>query len=59
MTVHVDELTTDVSVEGEQGRSSDVAGTPPPHWALTQQLRALQERVARDAARTSAEGHGD
>ena len=59
MTVRVDELTTDVTVEGNAGASGGAAGTPPPSWARFEALRALQERVARDAARTSAEDYSD
>ena len=59
MTVRVDELTTDVTVESNSGASGGAAGTPPPQWARVEALRALQERVARDAARTSAEDYSD
>lgn len=59
MTVRVDELTTDVTVEGDPGASGGAAGTPPPQWARVEALRALQERVGRDTARTSAEDYGD
>ena len=57
MTVRVDDLTTDVTVEG--GSSGETAGTPPPSWARVEALRALQERVARDEARTNAEAYSD
>ena len=59
MTVRVDELTTDVTVERGAGASGEAAGTPPPQWKRVEALRALQERVARDAARTSAEAYSD
>jgi hypothetical protein len=54
VTVRVDELSTDVSVE----RSAPTA--PAPQSAVgPEELRALLERAARDAERTRTEGYRD
>ena len=60
MTVRVDELTTDVTVEGET--PAPPAGQPARRRHSGRGSRRCgrcSERVARDAARTSAEDYGD
>jgi hypothetical protein len=60
MPVHVEELTSDVSVEPGAGSTQGGAqsqGQSP--WQEADAFRALRERLARNAARTSAEGYGD
>lgn len=60
MTIGVDELTTDVSVEDDRVALQATAGTTPPSvWAQAEQLRAADERARRDAARTRAEAYDD
>jgi hypothetical protein len=59
MPVRIDELTSDVTVEGEHGGTADAAGMPLPHWEQAARVRALQEQLLRDAERTRAEGYGD
>jgi hypothetical protein len=58
VTVHVDELSSDVTVEPERGpavASGSNGETPLP----TEELRALLARLARDTTRTQSEGFGD
>jgi hypothetical protein len=62
MTVRVDELTTDVTVESGRdadGGATSAAAGASPHWAQVEQVRAALDRLARDEARTSAEAYGD
>jgi hypothetical protein len=56
MTVHVEELTSDVTSEPEPAGGA-MAG--PTSWQLEENLRALRARLARDAERTRAEGYSD
>jgi hypothetical protein len=57
MTVRVDELSSDVSVEREP---ESTAGVPPQEtWQQADAFRAMRERLARDAARTRAEAYDD
>lgn len=58
MTVHVDELSSDVVVEPERGTSvvSSENGETP---LRADDLRALQAALARDRARTHAESYSD
>ena len=58
MTVHVDELSSDVTVEPERGTavvSSQGGEAPLP----PDELGALQLRLARDRARTYSEAYSD
>lgn len=63
MPVRVDELTTDVTVEGESGGASGggspVAGGPVRSWEQLDAARAARERLERDSERTRAEAYGD
>lgn len=53
--VHVDDLSSDVTVE--PGGAAPTEGAPNAN--LEDELRALQERLARDARRTASEAYGD
>jgi hypothetical protein len=57
MTVHVDELTSEVTPETAPALPSGPA--PATVWQEQARLRALRERAARDAARTCAEAYDD
>lgn len=60
MTIRVDELSSDVTVDAGATASPAPGGagqTAPPPSA--DDMRAQLRRVARDAARTSAEAYGD
>jgi hypothetical protein len=56
MTVYVEELTSDVTPEPEPSAGPVAA---PAAWQLEDNLRALRQRLARDAERTRAEGYSD
>lgn len=58
VTVRVDELSSDVTVEAERvGKAASGAETETP--APADQLRALLAQLARDAARTQSEAFSD
>jgi hypothetical protein len=58
MTVRVEDLSSEVIPEAEpQGPVGLEPGLPGPE--LEERLRAVRERLARDAERTRAEGYGD
>jgi hypothetical protein len=57
MTTHVDELTSDVSVEPEPAPGS--AAGPAPDWEAQARLREQLCRLKEDAWRTAAEGFDD
>jgi hypothetical protein len=61
MTVHVDELQSDVSVEPETAAApAQGAGTSDAsRWRQLEEFRALREQLARQAERTRADGYGD
>jgi hypothetical protein len=61
MTVHVDELTSDVVVETEAAGAEEPGATerPASRWEEEDRFRALRERLARDLLRTSSEGFND
>jgi hypothetical protein len=60
MPVHVDELTTDVSVEPGAGSTPSTAQTQAPSaWQESDAFRAMRERLARVAERTKADAYGD
>lgn len=61
MTVHVDELATDVTVAPEpaDGGTAAAGGASSSPWDAAEAFRAHRDRAARDAARTRAEGYGD
>jgi hypothetical protein len=63
MTVHVDELSSDVTVETEAARTGAAGAaagrTETPPWQQLDALRALRDRLARDAERTRSDGYGD
>ena len=58
MTVHVDELSSDVTVEPERG-TAPVVSSEGGEAPLPDQLGALQARLARDRARTYSEAYSD
>jgi len=57
MPVNVSELTTDVTVEHDDGGGTQSAGQRP--WDQLAQWRTLDERAAADSARTCAKGFDD
>jgi hypothetical protein len=59
MTVRVDELTSDVTVEPGANKAAGSGSPPtaPPEHA--DDMRALMDRLSRDAERTRAEAYGD
>lgn len=57
MGTHVDELTSDVSVEPEPAPGP--AAGPPPDWESLARLREQQCRMEQDRRRTAAEGFDD
>ena len=59
MTVRVDELTSDVTVEPHSGGGAAATGAQPSPAERGEDVRALMERLARDAERTRAEAYGD
>ena len=61
MTIHVDELRTDVSVDAATAAATpgESGGAESNRWRRVDEIRAIQERLAREAQRTSAEGYGD
>lgn len=61
MTVHVDELTSDVAVEPEAAAAEQRGATEQPasRWEEEDRFRALRERLAYDLLRTSSEGFDD
>jgi hypothetical protein len=61
MTIHVDELRTDVSVEpGTAAAPPGDADAPERfRWRRVEEFRALRDRLAREAERTSSDGYGD
>jgi hypothetical protein len=61
MSVHVDELTSDVRVEPgpASGPDSQETSDAPTRWQQDERYRAVHERVMRDLERVSAEGYGD
>jgi hypothetical protein len=54
MTVRIDEITSEVTLEGEPRAEAPEVSAP-----LTDELRDRLERLARDAARTCVEDYGD
>jgi hypothetical protein len=54
VTVRIDEMTSEVTLEGEPRAEAPETGAPP-----AEDLHDRLERLARDAARTCAEGYGD
>jgi hypothetical protein len=58
VTIHVEELSSEVSVEPPRPAQS-TAGPAPPQPETLEAYRAMRERFARDADRTRAEGYGD
>lgn len=56
MSVHVDEMTSDVVGEPAPSTTPSSGTTP---WEEEERARAVAERVARDAERTRAEGFDD
>jgi hypothetical protein len=56
VTVRIDEITSEVALDGEAGRP--LTGAPEP-LGPPDDLRLALERAARDAERTRAEGYGD
>jgi hypothetical protein len=61
MTIHVDELRTDVSVEPATA-TAPTGDTDAPEqfrWRRVEGFRALRDRLAREAERTSSDGYGD
>lgn len=57
MPLHIDEIQTDIQVEG--GEAGAAAPAPPPVWQQLAQLRGLFDRLLDDSARTSATGNED
>jgi hypothetical protein len=56
MTVHVDEMISEVSAEGA---AAPQAAAPAPDWQELARQRELRAQVARDLWRTAAEGFDD
>lgn len=56
MPIHIDEVSSDVQVEGE--RPAAAAAPQPPGQALAR-WRDMQQRLLRDESRTSACGNED
>jgi hypothetical protein len=56
MTIHVGEMTSEVTAEPEALEEGAAADT---QWQALEKLRAAYSRVARDQARTAAEGFDD
>jgi hypothetical protein len=62
MSVHIDELTSEVVTEGtDRGVAPQpgAGGESGTVWQEQARFRALRERALRDALRTQAEGYGD
>jgi hypothetical protein len=57
MTVHVDELVSEVSVEPEGQVPPAMAGTE--EWQALARMREHRARIWREAWRTAAEGYDD
>jgi hypothetical protein len=58
VTIHVEELSTEVSVEPTRPAQS-TAGPAPAQPETLEAYLAMRDRLARDADRTRAEGYGD
>jgi len=59
MTVHIDELVTDI-VADTPGNAGPAAGSAaPPPWKELERQRVLRARLLRDRLRTLAEGTRD
>jgi hypothetical protein len=56
MTVHVNDLQTDVTVERE---SEEPPAEPMANWEVNHQHRVQHQRLERDACRLEAEGFSD
>jgi hypothetical protein len=61
MSVHVDELTSDIEVQpGPGGETPEAAPRPSgDRWDDDERYRLVRERVLRDLERVAAEGYGD
>jgi hypothetical protein len=57
MTVHVDEMVTEVSVEPET--AAGPAARAPSDWQAAARIRERHARLEADAWRTAAEGFDD
>ena len=56
MTVHVDEMVSEI---GAEAPSAPQAASPAPEWQDLARQRELRAQLARDHARTAAEGFDD
>lgn len=56
MPVHVDEMTSEVTVEPEASDEGEAENT---EWQAVEKLRGAYSRMVRDQARTAAEGFDD
>jgi len=59
MTVHIDQLETEVVAEPPSSVASGSGGATAPPWKELEKQRALHARLRRDRQRTEAEGSRD
>jgi hypothetical protein len=59
VSVHIDELSSEVVLEPEAQAAAAATATPTPGFAELDRWRALRERARVDAERTRAEGYSD
>ena len=58
MTIHIDEVQTDVQVQAEPGGAA-AAAAPEPAWQQLARARQARQQLLCDDARTSALGNDD
>ncbi len=58
MTVHIGEISTEVGVDNEAAPAAAAPAAAEP-WQREAEFRAVQQRLAREAWRTAAEGFDD
>ena len=56
MAVHIDEMVSEVTAEGDSPASG---ASEPVQWEEQARIRASQAQLARDRLRTAAEGYDD
>ena len=59
MTVRIDEIETDIDVQGDAPQTGGGAATSHSPWQAQERVRELTERQQRDEARTRSRDHDD